>query len=107
MTQQPDQLRQMISVRIRRMHGGVLGVAAGVVLGLALFAMTNILVIKGPIDGHPVGSHLALLGQFFPGYEVTFLGSWIGFAYGFLVGFLLMYLGAWVYNAVAGRRSKE
>jgi tetrahydromethanopterin S-methyltransferase subunit G len=106
MTDQPDQLRQMISVRIRRMHAGVLGVAAGIVLGLALFAMTNILVLKGPVDGRPVGAHLELLGQFFPGYTVTFLGSWIGFAYGFIVGFILMYVGASIYNAVAGWRSR-
>jgi hypothetical protein len=107
MTDQPDELRQMISVRIRRMHAGVLGVAAGMVLGLGLFFMTNILVLKGPINGQPVGSHLDLLAQFFPGYSVTFLGSWIGFAYAFLVGFIFMYLGAWVYNAVAGWRDNQ
>lgn len=107
MAQPSDPIRQTISVRIRRLHAGVLGIATGVVLGLALFAMTNILVIKGPQGGEPVGEHLGLLGQFFPGYSVTFIGSFIGFAYAFVVGFVFMYVGAWVYNAVAWWRQRD
>ncbi|MGH9959169.1 MAG: hypothetical protein ACREBC_18910, partial [Pyrinomonadaceae bacterium] len=59
------------------------------------FVATNWLVLKG---GDPVGPHLALLGQFFIGYRVTFVGSLIGFVYGFLSGFTLGYVIATLYN---------
>ena len=78
------------------------GLAWGLVAGLLLFLATNILVLKG---GRVVGPHLSLLRQFFVGYEVTFVGSLIGFAYAFLSGFIAGYLVSIVYNRVArGRR---
>ena len=49
-----------------------------------------------------VGPHLSLLGQFFIGYQVTFVGSLIGLAYGFVTGFLVGYCGARIYNFVVG-----
>ncbi|HEY6065940.1 MAG TPA: hypothetical protein VIY96_07265, partial [Thermoanaerobaculia bacterium] len=63
---------------------------------------TNWLVLKG---GPVVGPHLALLRQFFIGYEVTFVGSLIGFAYAFVSGFLAGYLVSRIYNRVVRRRS--
>ncbi len=70
----------------------------GFLLGLGLFLTTNFLVLKG---GPNVGAHLGLLGQYFPGYRVTFLGSLIGFVYAFILGFVIgAVLGA-VYNKVA------
>jgi hypothetical protein len=68
------------------------------VAGLGLFVATNWLIIKG---GEVVGPHLALLGQFLPGYEVTFLGSVIGLAYGLVVGFVLGYGVSALYNHLA------
>jgi hypothetical protein len=68
------------------LHRTALGVAGGVVLGGMIFLATLYLVLKG---GYPVGPNLALLGQFFFGYEVTFPGAFIGLAYGFLTGFIL------------------
>ena len=46
------------------------------ILALGLFIATNWLVIKG---GERVGPHLQLLSQYFIGYRVTFLGSFIDF----------------------------
>ena len=70
----------------------VLGVALGILMGLAIFIATNWLVIKGghttPSGEYVVGPHLQFLSQFFIGYRVSFLGSLIGFAYGFAVGTL-------------------
>jgi len=41
------------------------------------------------------------LGNFFPGYRVTFLGSLVGFCYAFVLGWLIgVVLGA-VYNKIA------
>jgi hypothetical protein len=90
-------------VRMLRFNATIQGVAAGTILGLGIFVATNWLVLKG---GPIVGPHLSLLGQFFIGYQVTFLGSLIGLAYGFGVGFLLGYAGAVIYNMLCGLRSR-
>jgi hypothetical protein len=73
----------------------VQGVVAGILIGLGVFIATNWLLLKG---GEIVGPHLSLLGQFFVGYSVTFIGSLIGFAYGFIVGFICGYCLAKMYN---------
>lgn len=68
----------------------MLGLALGIVFGLAIFIVTNWLVIKGgpigPERKKIIGPHLQLLGQFFIGYKVSFTGSLIGFLYGFALG---------------------
>ena len=79
----------------------ILGLALGLICGLAIFIATNWLVIKG---GQPVGPHLSLLSQYFIGYRVTFGGSLIGFAYGFALGTLGGALMGWIYNRVAAFR---
>ncbi len=75
----------------------VLGLALGLICGLVIFIATNWLVVKG---GNPVGPHLSLLGQYFIGYTVSFLGSIIGFFYGFSVGTIAGALMGWIYNKV-------
>ena len=81
-----DQLPSPLLLAFAPMHRTAMGVAFGVVLGGLLFAMTMALVIKG---GYPVGPNLSLLGQFFFGYTVTFVGAFVGLLWGFGVGFLL------------------
>jgi hypothetical protein len=83
------------------LNAKALGLVLGLLCGLAVFVATNWLVIKG---GNPVGPHLRLLGQYFIGYRVSFLGSLIGFAYGFAVGTLSGALMGWIYNAILGFR---
>ena len=83
------------------LNAKVLGLALGVLLALGIFVATNWLVIKG---GEPVGPHLQLLGQYFLGYRVSFLGSLIGAAYGFAVGTLAGAFVGWVYNRVVALR---
>jgi hypothetical protein len=100
----PDEIEPALSVRILRLEAVVQGVAWGLVAGLALFLATNVLVLKG---GRVVGPHLSLLRQFFVGYEVTFVGSLIGFAYAFACGFVAGYLVSLVYNRVARRKSND
>jgi hypothetical protein len=98
---QEGDLRRLVGMRVRRISALEFGLATGAVAGLALFAGTNWLVLKG---GPVVGPHLGLLGQFFIGYEVTFLGSLIGFAWAAAWGFALAWTGGCVYNFVADRR---
>ena len=80
---------------IQRLNARAWGIAVGLLGGLGLFTATNVLVIRG---GPNVGEHLSLLGQYFPGYSVTFVGSIIGFVYMFVLGYVLGRLIGTVYN---------
>ena len=93
-----------LSIRILYFNIKVLGMALGLVIGLAIFIATNWLIIKG---GNPIGPNLTLLSQFFIGYRVTFWGSFIGFAYGFAVGSLSGSLIGWIYNTIVRYRNKK
>ena len=84
------------------LNAKVLGLALGLLCGLAIFVATNWLVIKG---GKQVGPHLRLLSQYFIGYRVSFLGSFIGFAYGFAVGTISGALIGWIYNKIVAFRN--
>ena len=98
-----ERLEDIILTRVIRLNALVQGLVTGFLGGLAVFVATNFLILKG---GPVVGPHLALLGQFFIGYRVTFFGSLIGFTYGFATGFCLGYFMATVYNRMVARRSK-
>jgi len=80
---------------LRRLNQRAWGIAMGLLLGGGLFIATNVLVIKG---GPYVGQHLSLLAAYFPGYRVTFLGSFVGFVYAFVVGYALGRLIGTIYN---------
>ena len=87
----------------------ILGLVLGLLFGLTIFIATNWLVIKGghigPSGEYVVGPHLQLLSQFFIGYEVSFLGSIVGFFYGFALGTLSGAAIGWIYNKVADFRN--
>lgn len=68
-----------------RLDPSAFGIAAGLAAGLGLWLATIVLVLKGGLE---VGPRLGLLNQFFPGYSVTPIGSFIGLGYGFLSGFI-------------------
>jgi hypothetical protein len=93
--EQEKELERLVLTRLLRLDATVQGIVSGLVVGPGIFAATNWLVLKG---GEVVGPHLALLGQFFIGYRVSFVGSLIGAAYGFVSGFTLGYVVARVYN---------
>jgi hypothetical protein len=80
-----------------RLSRNVLGLTLGMLVASGIFLATNILVLKG---GPTVGIHLQLLNQYFPGYRVTFAGSFLGGLYGFVVGYVSGWIIATVYNWV-------
>ncbi len=83
---------------LMRLNGRAWGIACGLLFGIGLFAATNFLLVLG---GENVGQHLNLLSVYFPGYEVTFLGSVIGFVYAFVVGYATGRIVSGVYNFAA------
>ena len=99
-----NELEKIVLTRLVRLNATVQGIGTGLLVGLGIFMATNWLVLKG---GDVVGPHLSLLGQFFIGYRVSFIGSLIGFAYGFLSGFSAGYLIAMFYNWIIGANKRE
>jgi hypothetical protein len=77
---------QHIQTTLVRANARAWGVSTGLLFGLGVFLATNVLVLKG---GEDVGAHLGRLGQVFPGFQVTFVGSLIGTVYAFVIGYAL------------------
>jgi hypothetical protein len=94
---------EIVLTRLMRLNASVQGIAVGLVFGLGIFIATNWLVLRG---GQVVGPNLRLLGQYFIGYRVTFVGSLIGLAYGFGCGFLIGYFVARLYNWLVDRKER-
>ena len=90
-------LHEIVQTRVIHLNAAVQGLVTGLLGGLVVFLATNWLILKG---GEVVGPHLALLGQFFIGYRVTFLGSLVGFGYAFAIGCIIGYLVARIYNRI-------
>jgi hypothetical protein len=90
-----------VSRAIARIQTGVLTIVFAAICGLGLFLITVWLLLK---DGPHVGEHLRLLGNYFPGYSVTWPGSVIGFFYGALVGGVLGWAIGTIYNRIVGIR---
>ena len=97
-------IEKIVLTRLLRLNATIMGLVTGSVIGFGIFAATLWLVIKG---GYVVGPNLSLLGQFYPGYTVTFVGSFIGLGYGFVTGFVIGYFIATVYNWLAAWRESR
>lgn len=87
---------------IARLRATIVAVVTAMVAGFGLFAATLWLVIKG---GPTVGPTLGLLRAYYPGYSVTWAGSFVGFVYGALTGAVLGWCVASLYNFLADRRA--
>ena len=70
------------------------GLAMGLVSGFAI-ALATIMV---DLNNMSLGRFLQLLSEYFPGYQVDFLGAALGFLYFFGIGFLLGWIIAALRN---------
>ncbi|MCB1706631.1 MAG: hypothetical protein KDI17_17325 [Halioglobus sp.] len=77
---------EILSAVFAKMDVPAMTVAAGVLCSLLLFIATATLLLQTVPEGYPVGPHLATLGHYLPGFEVTWRGACIGALYGFLIG---------------------
>jgi hypothetical protein len=78
------------------LHKRALGVALGLVGGLAVFAVTAFHLIA--LGGSP--DPIRLLSQYFSGYEVSWPGAFIGFFWGFVSLFVFGWFAAFLRNLV-------
>ncbi len=86
-----------------RMNTKLLGLVFGLTSGLVLFAATLVSWARHAIT--PGEFHyLNLLGVFFPGYEVSIFGAFIGFFWGFVVGGVFGVLVYWAYSRTLGEK---
>jgi hypothetical protein len=102
MEKSPNEIAEL-SRMVARVQAGVLALVFALVSGIGLFIMTAFLLIKG---GSNVGYHLRLLGQYFPGYSVTWVGSLIGLLYGAIVGAIVGWSIGKIYNWIARLRQR-
>ena len=106
MTQHPvtrDE-RALIESAVARMRAGILAIVFAMLCGTGLFVATAWLLIKG---GETVGATLGLLGNYLPGYAVTWPGALLGLAYGAAIGGAMGWLLARVYNRLARGRNSQ
>ncbi|HKI86592.1 MAG TPA: bacteriophage holin [Thermoanaerobaculia bacterium] len=82
-----------------KLSKSALGVSLGIVWGASVFLATVWVLVRGG------GEHLQLLGQFYIGYRITYLGAIVGLVEGFVDGFIGGWLIAWIYNLVSGNKA--
>jgi hypothetical protein len=88
----PEDLARLLEIGLTRVFVKLdrvaLGLSVGAASGLLLLVATLFVALGG---GPLAGPTLGLLGQYFPGYAVTWPGAVMGLAYGFATGFV----GGW------------
>lgn len=91
-------VREELRVAFARLHKMAFGIAVGVVAGLSLGLVTVVGVLLGPEET----ADLALLSQFFAGYEVSWRGALIGALWGVGVGAVAGWFIAFAHNFALG-----
>lgn len=75
-----------------------MAVAMGSVGGIMLFTATAVLLLKSMLTNVVPGPHLALIGIYLPGYEISWLGAVLGAAYFCVIGALAGFVLAALWN---------
>ena len=95
-TSRPPAGQASLAFAFAPVHKRALGVAVGGVFGIVIFAVTAFHVVLQP-EGAP---DIALLAQYFYGYNVSWRGAVIGLFWGFVTGFVMGWFVAFVRNFV-------
>jgi hypothetical protein len=94
----PDEpLPTSVRAALAPLHRSAFGAAVGCVTGGVVLLLTAFHVLAQPAGGLRLG----LLGQFFPGYDVTWPGAAIGFVWASFAGFAGGWLVAFLHNTFA------
>jgi hypothetical protein len=78
------------------LHKRAFGMAIGVAIGLFVFAVTGVGLLRDPATV----SGLFILDEYFYGYTVSWPGAFVGLAWGFVVGFVAGWFTAFCRNLV-------
>ncbi len=90
-----DELPENLRLAFLPLHKRAFGLAVGLTLGGFLFLVTVVATLApGPAPLLP------LLGQYFPGYTVSWVGAVVGFAWATFAFFVAGWFSAWVRNLV-------
>ena len=90
---------QVLICSFARLKPVALGLSLGAVSAIVLFLATAVLLLKGPSQpGQGVGQHLARLGNYLKGYDVTWPGAFAGLVWGLVLGFALGWIFASLLN---------
>lgn len=92
---------RLLRIAVVRLRSRVLAMVSATLGGTSLFIATAWLLVRG---GPNVGLHLGLLGNFLPGYSVSWPGAFLGLFYGAVIGGVLGWSVAQVYNRVSEYR---
>jgi hypothetical protein len=87
-----------LQVALAPLHKTCLGLSFGVVAGVGLFLATLVHLWRLPNEAYP----LALLSQYFRGFEVSLSGAFVGLGWGFATGFVAGWVFAFCRNVVTG-----
>jgi len=92
----PDALSARLAYATAPMHKTAFGVAVGTTAGALLFLLTAFHVVVHPANA----LNIALLSEYFYGYEVTWRVAFVAFAWGLATGFVAGWFVAFVRNLV-------
>jgi hypothetical protein len=76
--------------------------ACGILWGLGLFFLTWWIIA---FDG--ITHEVTLIGRLYRGYNISPLGSLVGFIWGFVDAFIGGAIMAWLYNLIAARSANK
>lgn len=91
-----QRLQQAVVLAFAPIDKRALGVAVGLVAGMALALVTLLDMLVDPMEQAGLG----LLSQYLYGYQVSPRGALIGLAWGFVVGFVAGWFAAFARNAL-------
>jgi hypothetical protein len=93
-----DDVPAALALAFAPLHKRAFGTAIGIAVGLAVFAITAVHLLRNPAPDEAI--KLGLLREFFYGYRVSWGGALIGLAWGFAVGFIAGWFVAFCRNLV-------
>lgn len=83
-----------VNIAFARLHKAAFGVATGVAGALIMGVITLFVLIMPRAQGFPLG----LLGEYFAGYSVSWMGLFVGMGWGFVIAFVAGWFVAFCRN---------
>jgi len=90
--------REIVRIAVVRLRARVMALVGAMVGGAGVSLTTVWHVLQ---RGNLETPDLRLLGNYFPGYTVSWSGACLGLIYGAIGGAVLGWIVAWVYNRVS------